>query len=340
MTIPNYPGDPKDSTDDTPFDALKDKSLRAAGYAYLVGDAALFASGMMSGRNKEAMSGLVYTIGGLACAKYANPDAEKQFKLLSNRLGQYLRKEGIAIPDAPETREMARQGGLVDRAEAFLYKYPSQVLNATYAFGGVQLLHSGMQHNKRWDAASGALVAAGGLAGLLIHEKKPDPDHPPTGFVGKAVSWLQEKPLRISGGLYALNNATLIMSALGERRANPAQKSYLFKFLTAASYIFGNTMLSMSSKHNHSQGDTSQAALEKLADASARVIAAQPPEIREGLIQHIAGYLSAQPEVELRAEELTALMQRKIAEAAAQPRQPGWQGRVSGGNAAQSSPAL
>ena len=30
--VPNYPGDPNDKTDDTPFDALKDKSLKAAGY--------------------------------------------------------------------------------------------------------------------------------------------------------------------------------------------------------------------------------------------------------------------------------------------------------------------
>jgi hypothetical protein len=339
MAIPNYPGDPKDSTDDTPFDALKDQSLKAAGYAYLLGDGALFASGMMGGRSKEAMSGLLYTVGGLACAKYANPDAEKQLKLLSHRLGDYLRKEGVEIPVTPETKDLVKPGGVIDHIEAFLYKYPSQVLNATYAIGGVQLLRSGMQHGKHWDTASGALVAAGGLAGLLIHEKKPDPEHPPSGFIGKAVSWLQEKPLRISGGLYALNNATLIMSALEERRANPAQKSYLFKFLTAASYIFGNTMLSLSSKNNHSQGSSSQQALEKLAETSARIVAAQPPEVREGLVQHIAGYIASQPEVELKAEELTAMMQRKMQEIAAQPAQGGWQGRVSE-SPAHPSPAL
>lgn len=312
MSIPNYSGDPADKTDDTPFDALKDKSLKAAGYAYLVGDAALFASGMMAGRHKEAASGLLYTVGGLACAKYANPTAEKQLKLLGTRMGNYLRKEGVAIPDQPDLQELTKPHGVVEQLEAFLYKYPSQVLNATYAVGGVQLLRSGMQHGKHWDTASGALVAAGGLAGLLISEKKTDPGHPPKTAFAKAAAWLQEKPLRISGGLYAMNNVTLIMSALGERKASPANSSYLFKFLTATSYIFANAMLSMSSKDNHASDSHASEALDKLAGAAARIISAQPKEVQEPLLQHVAGFLAAQPEVDRKAEEITRLMHEKM----------------------------
>jgi len=314
MTVTNYPGDPKDSTDDTPFDALKHKSLKAAGVAYLIGDAGLFASGMMAGRYKEASSGLLWGIGGLVCAKYANPNAEKQLKLLSARLSDYLHKQGVVIPESPDTENLTRKNGVVDHVEAFMHQYPSQILNATYAIGAAQLVRSGLQHGKHWDAASGALIGAGALAGLLVQEKKPDPDHPAKGAFSKAVAWLQEKPLRISGGLYALNNVTLIMSALKERKTNPAQKSYLFKFLTAASYIFGNAMLAVSSKENGgTEGDT-KTAMDQLATSAAHVIAAQAPEVQEGLISHIAGYLSSQPDVGMKAEEINVLLHTKLKE--------------------------
>lgn len=312
MKTPNYSGDPNDKTDDTPFDGLREKSLKTAGYAYLVGDAALFASGRMAGRNKEANAGLVYTIGGLACARYANPTAEKQMKLLGTRMGEFLRKEGAVIPKDPDIQNLLQPGGVIDHVESFLYKYPSQVLNATYAAGGVQLLRSGLQAGKHWDTASGALVAAGGLAGLLIHEQPKDKDHPPKTAFAKAVAWLQEKPLRLSGGLYMLNNATLIMSALEERKANPAQKSYMFKFLTAASYIFGNTMLSLSSKENKANGEQCNEAMDKLSQASAKIIAAQPQELQEALVQHIAGFLASQPEVTMKADAIADLLHGKL----------------------------
>jgi len=317
-----------DASDDTPFEALAGKSLKAAGYAYLVGDAALFASGLMAGRMKEAASGLLYTVGGLTCAKYGNPDSEKQLQLLSGRLRDYLHKQHIEIPKMPGTELLTRQDGIIDHIESFLYKYPSQILNATYVVGGVQLMRSGLQAKKPWDAASGALVTAGGLAGLLVSEKKPDPDHPPTSALGKAWSWLQEKPLRISGGMYALNNVTLILSALNERKTNPAQKSYLFKFLTAASYIFGNVMLSMSSKDGQCNDAEDKKNMEKLADEAALVIAAQAPPLQKALIDHIAGFLAAQPDVHLKAEEIGEILYRKMHSLGAP--QQNWQQRLSG----------
>ncbi len=340
MTVPNYPGDPNDKTDDTPFDALKDKSLKAAGYAYLVGDASLFTSGMMAGRHKEAASGLLWGVGGLVCAKYANPSAEKQLKLLGSRLGDYLRKEGVEIPVNAEVKDLLKPGGVIDTVESFLYKYPSQVLNATYAVGAGTMVRSGLQHNKKWDIASGALIAAGALSGLLIHEKAPDPENPPKTAFAKAASWLQEKPLRISGGFFAVNNAALIMSALNERKENPAQKSYMFKFLTAASYIFGNSMLAMSSKENKGNKEHCDEALEKLSTASAQIIAAQPKEVQDGLVQHIAAFLSAQPEVTEKADSIAAMLQQKLSGVHAAPQQSGWMAKLNLADMSAATPGI
>lgn len=308
----------------------KESSLKAAGYSYLVGDAALFASGIMAGRSKEASSGLLYGMAGLICAKYGDPNADQHFKLLTHKLGNYLKQDGIAIPHTPQTAMLAKDGGIIDHVETFLYTYPSQILNAFFTVGGVQLLRSGLQHKKGWDTASGACVAAGALAGLLIPEKKPDPDHPALGPLGKAWEWVQEKPLRLSGALYTINNVTLTASAMQEMRKNPNQKSYLFKFLTAASYVFANAMLSISSKSHGDSGEMREAskAMEKLADAAARVIAAQPPELQAALLENIAGHLSDQPGVGMNAQQISKLLQEKLASVKNEAALPKWQQHV------------
>jgi hypothetical protein len=284
----------RDSDNASPggVEQLKDNSLRAAGYAYLVGDAALFASGMMGGRSKEAASGLLYAAGGLACARYGNPDADARLKLLTHDLGEYLQKQGVHVPAG----SMLSPGAL--------------------AFGGAQLMHSGMQHGKGWDAASGALVAAGGLAGLLIPEKKPDPAHPAPNVLGKAWEWAQEKPLRAAGYLYSANNFTLIASALKERRLQPQQKSYLFKLLTAASYMLANGLLAASSKDEGSDHDKKDKthALGILEQEAAKVIAAQHPRLQEALIQQVAGHLSGQASVGASAQEIAQDMRSALAQ--------------------------
>lgn len=326
------------------FDRLKDVSLKASGLGYLVGDASLFVSGRMAGRHKEANAGALYALGGLLCAKYGNPKADKQLQLLTKRLGNYLKKQGVEIPQNPDTAILLKDGGIIDHIETFFYAYPSQILNSMFAYGGVQLLRSGLQHQKHFDSIAGACVAAGGLAGLLITEKQPDPDHPPQDAWEKAVAWAHEKPLRVSGGLYMINNVALTLSALGEMRKNPAQKSYLFKFLTVASYLFANSMLSLSSKDNIGGEDDGKIAqtTQALADTSARVIAAQAPQLQEALVQQISGYLAAQPEINKKPDEIATLLHNKLAAIGKEPKAPEtrWQEQIVLQSAAPPAPAL
>lgn len=297
---------------------LREFSLKGAGYAYLIGDAALFASGWFGGRKKEAATGLIWMAGGLVPALYGKQSAERQFQELSVKLSDHLRAEGVTIPQgsALNPASLARHGGVIHSIETFLYKYPSQVLNGVYAAGAGQLLLSGIQHKKRWDAASGALVAAGALAGLLIPETKQDPAHPPQTMLEKVKSWVMEKPLRASGYFYMANNATLAMSALNEYRANPAQKSYYWKFLTVASYVVGNGLLAMSSTdHTQSAGNTGPA-MAKLEIAAAQVIAAQPRALQRELLQRTAGYLAAQDGVKLSADRIARDIDARVRELA------------------------
>ncbi len=299
--------------------SLKQESLRAAGYSYLVGDAALFASGMMSGRGHEALSGAAYTAGSLVLARYGRENAERRLHTLQGKLKEYFDNENIKIPQGSELNSAAlkSEGGIIDRVEDFLYAHPSEVFNTMNVLGGFSLLRSGMKHSKGWDSASGALVVAGGLAGF-IPEKQPDPDHPASGVLGKAQEWVQEKPLRTSGYLYMLTKPALFASALKERHDNPQQKSYLFKFLTAASYMVADGLLSISSKDSatYIEGDNKKA-MEKLETTAARVIAAQPEELREHVIQQTSGFLAAQPDIKLSADQIAKDLNERIKELSA-----------------------
>lgn len=299
----------QDTTPTSTLESLKEQSLKAAGYGYLLGDASLFASGMMSGRRKEALTGLLWGIGGLVLARYGSPDARKRLELLYNDLGDYLVSQGIAIPEGSPIHAAMKihDGGVVDNIEQFFYRYPSQTLNALYAVGSAQLLASGLQHGKGWDAASGALVGTGALGGLLIPERKRETqEEQGKKDAGGLWAWLQEKPLRASGYCYMANNVTLTLSALNEMRANPAQKSYWFKFLTVGSYVGANALLAMSSKDNVSakKQDEQRQSLAELERVAAEVIAYQPPERRAALVEQLAGFLSAREGVGANASEI------------------------------------
>jgi hypothetical protein len=311
---------------------LKDKSLKTAGYSYLIGDAAFAAAKLMEGDKSGAYGASLWGLGGLAAARYGNPSAEKELELLQRRLGAYIKKQHIKIPAGADTRALAKDSGIVDQVEAFLYSYPSQMLNAVYAVGGALTLKGGIQKNNYMDIASGALITAGAIAGLLIQEKKPDPDHPAETALGKLKEWAQAKPLRVSGTLYHINNASMLIGAYQQIDKNKASgsKSHWLRFLTAGSYILANTMLSLSSKEagTASSAAQDQETLRKLSEQTAAVIAAQPEELQLALVDNISGYLAAQPEIQFSAKEISSMLTQKL-NAAKQAQGSGWVSRAT-----------
>jgi len=324
-SIPNAPPE-KTADDQSILEQAQRMSLKAAGYLYLVGDAALYASGRMSGRNKEAAAGLIYSIGGVAPALFANDSTEHKLQQLYRKLGHHLQQNGAVLPsDSPvTTATLASSGGVLETAQDFLYRYPSQILNAVYAVGGTQLLRSGLQHHKRGDAAAGALVTAGGLAGLLIPEEPPEETgKPPANFFESPWQWMKEKPLRVSGLLYQANNVMLGASVFDEyRRAQPGDHSWVAKLGTVGCYFLANTLLTMSSKDyalENEQGRPDREAMEALESVSAHIVAAQPPERQAAIIQEISGYLSGQSEVKIHAGDLAKAIEERVRTLTAPP---------------------
>jgi hypothetical protein len=330
------------SADFSGLDHVRQKSLKAAGWAYFVGDAALATSGILEKEYKTASAGALYGLGGLVLARYGNPHAEKRLQLLSEELGQYLKAQGAEIPKGSkvDAAMLAKDGGIIEHIERFLYRNPSQVLNTLFAIGGVELMRGGMDTHRHWKTASGALVIAGALAGLLIPEHKVSTEtERPGGFFDKAWRWIQDKPLRASGYLYMANNATMTVDALldgKKERAEalrtgmwkPKQYGYLFQLVTVASYILANALFASSFKQNEASKNKEEelSSMEELKRAAAEVIAAQPMPVRQSMIQKTAGYLSAKAKVNVSASELTRAMEQAVAQCS--PTIGGWQQRV------------
>jgi hypothetical protein len=338
---------------------LKSKSLKAAGVGFLLADAALITSGLMSKDKGIWFAGLCGLSAGAVGTRYGNPKAEKQLELVERRLGQYLKRQGVEIPQNPTTENMTKEGGLLDHIESFLYKYPSQVMNAFYSMIGISFAGTAIGMPKEagmWQKASlftsGALLIAGALSGLLIHEKKPDPSNPPQGTLQKAWSWIQEKPLRLTGTLFNANQVFLGLNALEQHRKNPDSYAYIPKLAAVAFFTFGNTMMAMTSKEHGGKGNSmDDATKEKLAESAALVILAQPKQMQDNLLEHVSGYLATEAYVSMSAKDISSMLKKKLEEVRAahpelqQPMQQSgqksdWQAKVNDSKGAAVQPSL
>lgn len=302
----------------------KHSTLDMAGYGYLLGDLLLFGAGAASGKYKEAFTGLIWGAGGLALARYGNPPAERKLNELYGKLGEYMRRQGYSLPDGStlQQAEVINHPGFWGSLENFLYKHSSEVLNAVYAIGAISLIKAGLEKSPEGKRnlgtlASGILVAAGGLAGIVIPE---DPNADPskeTNPLSKAWAWARQKPLRVSGNLYTLNNASLTYSAYRDFKTKPGNYSYVLKLGTVASYVVANTLLGKSSR-NSFDGKADPALLAALEQASAEVIAAQNPAMQDAIIRHTAAYMAGNLSLGVDAQTLSAAMRSRVAEVAKQ----------------------
>lgn len=319
---------------------LGDKKLKLAGYSYVLGDAAMVAASAtregMKGLKGGISGGAIWAAGGIAAARYGNPDSEKRLSILSDKLEQHLKQQGVQIPDSVrEQNALLKTPTLWQKVENFLYQHPSELLNAAYAIGAGTLLKSsfgqkgktllpshvgvgGMQ-SVNTDFWIGALVLGGALGGLLIKEDKNAAEKPEnqTGF-GKVKAYFQEKPLRWSGTLYTVNNGFLGLKAWQDfkeaSKYSGAFKPHYFSTLQLATYLFSNSMLMMSSRNQMGNQTLGSEQLAQLEDASARIIAAQPGQVQQALIADMSHYLAEQKIVGQDAPQIAQALAHRITE--------------------------
>lgn len=323
-------------------DSLRDKKLKLAGYSYVLGDAAMVAASAsregMKGLKGGISGGAIWAAGGIAAARYGNPDDEKRLSILAGKLEQHLKQQGVTIPDTVrEQNALLKSPTLWQKVENFLYQHPSELLNASYAIGAATILKSSFgQTDKKLFPAKfgkgamqsvntefwiGSLVLAGALGGLLIKEDKHAGERAEnqTGL-GKIKAYFQEKPLRWSGTLYTANNAFLGLRAWqdfqgikpGGDFAGKSFKPHYFSTLQLATYLFSNAMLMMSSRDQMENRQWSPQHVAQIEDAGARIIAAQPAEMQQALLADMSRYLAEQKGVGQDAPQIAQALANRI----------------------------
>lgn len=245
-----------------PLAAIRKSSFRMSGWVYMVGDAALAASGLKRGDVNETMSGLAFGATSVVAARYGERRKDKVFDDLHSRMIGEFARDGVELPqgDKLTAKELGKPGGIINRIEDFLYDYPVEVMTAGNAIAGFNVFRAGVNQSNVDKQIAGALVTTGMLIGLLVPQKDkekaaPTPEEMAAnaaatgeakdvwatpkveekkGFMGTLLSplqsvagWVQEKPLRVGGYMAMANNVFSVKGALAERKANPLQRGYL-----------------------------------------------------------------------------------------------------------------
>lgn len=316
-----------------------DVKLRLAGVSYMLGDAAMATAGHIRGKSDVVSGAATWFAGGVGAALYGNPDKDMQLRILANRLERHLDQKGIRIPaDTKERSELLKDRNFWDSFNEFMFEHPSEVLNGAYALGAGMLLHDGIKDiggknlsvlPKGFSKEAlgkvstnfwmGAIIMAGALAGLLIKEDPNAQEKAKNGnIVDKAVAFVTEKPLRVSGALYTVNNGFLALQLAQDWNARSTTygakniKPHYFSALQLACYLFSNAMLLMSPRDQVSKGGFSTEDVAKLEEAAAQIIMAQPRETQEMLVKDMSVFMSQQAGVNQSAEQIEAQLKSRL----------------------------
>lgn len=338
-----------------------DKNRRKlSGIGYLIGDAALAIEGIInmqrgikegdkdarSSGMKELAVGGGFAIGGAAMAKYGKRPVDKQMEALQGKLAAFFEKEGVTLSrDYLERAQRENNKGFFAKLEDFCYRYPTEILNATYGLLSTLLISDGIKEYRKGKLEGktnvgtlgmGVLIVSGALAGLLIKEKSPE-QLAQEGKSGLGAT-LQKNALAVTGGLYFANNFFTAKSSMERhkrynspdnekdrlRAENPIFKNiWMFRALTAASYVFSNLTLMGSKKGASGDAQLLEDTRTQLIKDVANIIKQQPQKDQETLIQHTADYLADRKELNIGQKGKDELVQ-KINEALAKQKPQNW----------------
>lgn len=307
------PGDhPTRSSDEW----LQDTTQKICGYSYLLADLTLTLSGGMSSKPLEAAAGGLYLAGGGLMGWFGNAKTERHVRQVAERTAKFFEEHSAKLPESCGLFHVAREKreGILPKAEEFLYRYPSQTMLSLYIMGALAMLESGRRkQGNGWDMIYGINSTVAGLASLLIPEKKTNPNEKsPEGMLAKFWDGIRKQPLQVAGYLYIISAYALGMSAYKDYKKNPAQKAYIAKFITAATYLVGDIALAWSKKdHTNGKGAFDADEYRRIIGLTAETIACQPKDMQDVLIHQVSGFLAAQPEMAGTQQDIAAALREQ-----------------------------
>ena len=316
------------------------------GIAVLIGNAALFANGLIASLKAPTLqsrqagiarmsSAVLWSGSGLLITKYGHRDVDKQLTRLEEKLSDHLRRQGV--PLNAETLRLAdahTRHGWFHHLEDFLYNHPIEVQNAYVALATAGFTVSGLLRRRDGHKAEGnANLAVSGLilirtlASILIPEKT-DAQIAADGQTGTVVGAIEKKPLAAIQWIALTDHGISGVAALGEMRSaqklattdafRPWQQGMAgFSAAAMAAFISSDFLTGSASKKASGTPEEHEAAQAKLLHHAATVLAALPPEQQQTLAADTASYLTKQPELRLHDRDAGEVTQAILTEAQA-----------------------
>lgn len=324
------PPEPKKSL----WQRFTDNTLQKSGYLYLVGDAAYMTYGYKGARKLDVLAGVFYLLGSTSLMLFGKNDkADLQIHDLSKEMLKHTLNANAPASCSLATITQDHNKGMLDQANEFMRRYPSEMMNSAFGLAGMCIAASAMRHNvltephsghsrfkhkmEGWlDVGLGSMTTISGAISTLVKEKKRDPDEPKHTGIQGIMEWIQEKPLRVAGYGYiasTLCHAGSTTIAMLEAKKNGDQQklqSVPFRAAFVGASLIAEFLMSISSK-GHGEGVTSDASVEdSMVNIAAELILKQPKELQEAQMHHMLNFLE-HPSV---LAEKRAVVEQKLRE--------------------------
>lgn len=217
---------------------IKKHSIELAGWSYLVADAMPILSGLATKNSAEVVQGGMWATTSAALVAFGRKNPDFQMGLMYDRMKQYLYQEGIDvdIEDRVGLERLRTKPHYWNKMINWLYENPVLFNNTLQGVGGLMQAKAGAfapaGHQNHFKTAAGLSVTAGQWAGMLVpeepHISRSQEDQTAItkdyllgrgnheGAQGKAtegaLSWVREKPLRLTAIGPGINN---ILAGIG-----------------------------------------------------------------------------------------------------------------------------
>ncbi|MBY0355668.1 MAG: hypothetical protein K2Q12_08070, partial [Rickettsiales bacterium] len=298
----------------TLWQKFRKNTLPLSSAFFLIGDASFIRYGMKEKSMLDTSAGLFYAGGTLSNIIGSKDSSDLQIRDLASKVADFIAKQPeftSATPSALETNTAPQHHSLTQRAYDFVRHYPSDMLNGFFAMAGACIaaaafnkyksasLSTSLKEAKHIrsvnikDMGLGLTTLSAGAFGILVEEKKPDPNKPPAHGIEGIWQKIQANPLTITGIGYLVSTLFHAASSFQIMRHGNAEekKAVLNRAVFVGANLIAELLVAVSSK-GHGSGIGNDASVnESVIALAADKIASQPREGQEGLVDYVSGFL-------------------------------------------------
>ena len=148
------------------------------------------------------------------------------------------------------------------------------------------------------DVGLGSMTFGSGMFANIVDEKVPDPDAPKKEGAAAAWEYIQQHPMTVAGVGYMISTLCHAASTGIEWKIGTTEgkKAIFDRGVFVATNLMAELLVAISSK-GHGKGVKSDTSIDNTTLAlAADLIAKQPPEMQQELIDHVSAFLG-QPDV-------------------------------------------